>query len=171
MKATGKRGGQVLMVGYVLVLLMVLVLAFRTEQTIAAVLGGGQPPRVEARQESAGARLLAEIERRYEQIAQALPGLRDPFRDPPAPQRPAQPAVVARQVQPAEPEEPQGPVFPSVRAIIYDERNPSVRLVMGEDVSSWLRQGDIFRGWMVTQITPQSVRVTRDGSSYQIKAY
>ena len=67
--------------------------------------------------------------------------------------------------------EPAGPIFPTVRAIVYDQIHPSVRLADGEHVSGWLRQGDSFRGWTITQITAQSVRIQKDGATYQIRAY
>lgn len=169
------RGGRALLFGYVIVLLMVLVLAFRTEQTIAAVLGGGQPPRVEAKEETAGARLLGEIQRRYEKLAQALPVLRDPFKDPPASAQARQAAQqAARQADQAgspQQAEPSGPLFPTVRAIVFDQFNPSVQLTLNNEISGWLHRGDSFHGWSVTQITAQSVRVEKDGASYQLRAY
>ncbi len=63
---------------------------------------------------------------------------RDPFRPP------AEPAPAARP-------SPAGPA-PVLRALLYDEVDPSVQLAMGGSTSSWLHRGGSWRGWSVVEI-------------------
>ncbi len=90
-------------------------------------------------------------------LASATVSGRDPFRPPQAP-RP-EGLVSARQpVQRVT--EP-----PVVRALLYDNVNPTVQIGIGSATSGWLHIGDLFEGWTVVEITATSVRVSRDGES------
>ncbi len=165
MRQLAGKNNRALVVGYVVVLLMVVFLGVRTEQTVAAVLGGSAQAKVEPKQDSAGARILAEIERRYQQLAEALPSLRDPFRDPPVPR--SEPQRSRRRTPPPQPTV----VYPTIRSLLYDEINPSVKLSVGDQASGWLHVGSTFQGWTVREITAEGVRVAdRDGKLFQIRA-
>jgi hypothetical protein len=166
MKQNAGKGNRALLFGYIAVLLMVLFLAMRTEKTVAAVLCGPPPSQLEPGLDATGARILTEIESRYEQLAQALPALRDPFRDPVAEKAPPPPPKRPRPVT----RDPQ-PVFPTVKSLLYDGIDPSVKLQIGDDSSGWLRVGRTFHGWTVQEISAGGVRVAdRKGNLFQIRA-
>jgi hypothetical protein len=82
---------------------------------------------------------------------------RDPFRAPAAP-RPERQAALR---DPA----PKVTGPPVVRALLYDNVNPTVQIGVGGMTSGWLHTGDNFEGWTVVEINPTSVRVSRDGES------
>jgi hypothetical protein len=88
-------------------------------------------------------------------LANVAPGRRDPFDRPPATWRPpvatAAPEPVVRE--------------PLLRAILYDEVDPSVILSVGSATSRWLHEGENFLGWRVADIGPTAVTVTHGDRS------
>ncbi len=54
---------------------------------------------------------------------------------------------------------------PDLRALLYDNVNPSVQLSSGATTSGWLHKGDSFLGWTVVEITATSIRISRGGES------
>jgi hypothetical protein len=82
---------------------------------------------------------------------------RDPFRDAPAPR------AEGGFIQKAAPSEARVP--PDLRALLYDNVNPSVQLSSGATTSGWLHKGDSFLGWTVVEITATSIRISRGGES------
>jgi hypothetical protein len=80
---------------------------------------------------------------------------RNPFSAPRGRRRPPPPP---RQVDP-EPEEG----TPSLAALLYDNVEPAVQLKYKTSFSSWLRKGESFRGWVILEISPNSVTILKDG--------
>lgn len=82
---------------------------------------------------------------------------RNPFGPPPARRR-TPPRV--RQEKP-EPEDE----TPSLAALLYDNVEPAVQLKYKTSVSTWLREGESFRGWVIVEISSNSVTILKDGKS------
>ncbi|MBU1699084.1 MAG: hypothetical protein KJ970_17095 [Candidatus Eisenbacteria bacterium] len=53
-------------------------------------------------------------------------------------------------------------VKPVLRALLFDNVNPSVQLSVGSTQSSWLRVGDTFQGWFIQDITSSGITVVKD---------
>ncbi len=139
--------GVVLVVGVILA-----ILAGRSVQGVLSVRMTGDPPAGGAAGSAA-----APVGDPDNSVASATVSGRDPFRPPPAP-RPEGQASVRQPVQKVT--EP-----PVVRALLYDNVNPTVQIGIGGETSGWLHIGDLFEGWTVVDITATSVRVSRDGES------
>jgi hypothetical protein len=82
---------------------------------------------------------------------------RNPFSAPRARRRTPPP------VRQQDPEPEEGP--PSLAALLYDNVEPAVQLKYKSSVSTWLRKGDSFRGWVILEISPNSVTILKDGES------
>lgn len=54
---------------------------------------------------------------------------------------------------------------PTLRALLFDTVNPSVKLTRNGEVSGWLHLGDSFGGWKISEITPAGATVERDGKA------
>jgi hypothetical protein len=151
-----RNGRRALRAAYGLLVLLTALLAARSERTIATVLAGG-PPRTPpatavAERSGSGATIVAE---RNRVIATATVGERDPFRPPPASARPGGASPGSIDSDPT----------PVLRTLLYDRVRPSVQLSIGRVTSEWLHAGDVFRGWVVVEILPTSVRISRGDRS------
>jgi hypothetical protein len=151
-----RNGRNALWASYGLLVLFTALLAVRSERTIATVLAGGDPrtPPPTAVAGPAGSSATIVVERNRV-IAAATLGERDPFRPPPAPARPGG----------ASPRSTDSDPPPVLRTLLYDRVSPSVQLSIGRATSGWLRAGDAFRGWVVVEISPTSVRITKGDRS------
>lgn len=92
----------------------------------------------------------ARLAQRDSLLAGATIGDRDPFRPVPVHTRRK---TTVRQVKQQ--------VLPTLKALLFDHVNPTARLNIGEEVSGWLRVGDSFQGWNVTEITESSVKLAQ----------
>ena len=54
---------------------------------------------------------------------------------------------------------------PVLRAFLYDDRQPTIQVAIGELTSGWLRAGDKFQGWTVTDINATAATLSRNGQS------
>jgi len=79
---------------------------------------------------------------------------RDPFRDPPSTRVAPRPQRVRR---------PEPEPEPALRALLYDQANPTVQLGISGQLSGWLKAGDEFRGWVIVEIKPSSTTVSKNG--------
>jgi hypothetical protein len=151
----GTNGRRGFWVGFALLLLVGVFLGIRVGGAVHAVLGGrvlvsGGPA------DTAGIAALPDGAKDT-LIADALMGDRDPFRDPPAVR--IEGGGVAK-ASPAIAKEP-----PALRALLYDNVNPSVQLSQDATISGWLHKGDSFLGWTVIEITSTSTTISRGGES------
>ncbi|MFO7653328.1 MAG: hypothetical protein R6X25_05830 [Candidatus Krumholzibacteriia bacterium] len=156
------QGSRGLLIGYAFVVLMVVFLAMRAQQTMGAVLHTDEPAVAQA-QPTAAVRVADELRRRFEQLSEALPAARDPFRNPPV----SVPTPRVRRAPVAA--APAAPVFPAVQAIIYNLHDSRVQVRLGDAVSDWLYEGDTFGGWKVERITADSIRVSRGDEHQQLR--
>jgi hypothetical protein len=150
-----RNGRRALWAAYGLLVAFTALLAIRSERTIAAVLAGASPkaPPAAAVAERTGSSADIVADRNHS-IASAALGERDPFRSPPPPARSGT-APGSIDADPA----------PILRTLLYDRVSPSVQLSIGRSTSGWLRAGDVFRGWVVVEIMPTSVRISKGDRS------
>ena len=140
-----------------LLLAVGLVLGFLADRAVRTVLAGHRGA-TESVAEPAGSAALRTPATEDSLLALATPGLRDPFRAPPAPR--SDRTVAAPSQAPS-----QLTGTPVVRALLYDNVNPTVQIGIGSVTSGWLHAGDLFQGWTVVEISSTSVRITRNGES------
>jgi hypothetical protein len=129
-------------------------LGLKTLQAVSLVQGDKNPVSIRNAPPSASDEiLLAQIADRDSLLVDTGSLDRDPFRDPTVwrPQR-------VRTSQPERDKE----VVPILRALLYDNVNPSVQLSAGSETSDWLRQGDSFKDWVIVEIGPDSVRISKN---------
>jgi hypothetical protein len=145
--------------GLIALLLVGLFLAVRTERGVSMVTAARADAPIAKDAEAASQRaLLADLDAKATRVRAAFASERDPFRDPPVVRdETAAPAAPARPAPP-----PRTPP-PGLRAVVYDQVNPSVQLSSGARTSDWLHQGDVFQGWKIEKIESKSVTVSRSG--------
>ncbi len=90
-------------------------------------------------------------------IAAAVPGERDPFRDPPPLKSEGASAARTGQQEVRE--------VPICSGLLYDTISPLVELAAGSGSSGWLRRGDQFLGWKIVQINPKTVTIAKGSES------
>jgi hypothetical protein len=147
-------------IGLIALLLVGLFLAVRTERGVSMVTATRPDAPIAKDAEAASQRaLLADLDAKAARVRTAIAGERDPFRDPPVFRSEAASADAA----PARPAPPPRVPPPGLRAVVYDQVNPSVQLSSGARTSDWLHQGDIFQGWKIEKIESKSVTVSRNG--------
>lgn len=88
---------------------------------------------------------------------------RDPFRAPSAARATAADVAAREAAAPAAPAP-----LPVLRALVYDNVKPAVQISVGENVSRWLGKGEAFKGWIVLEINPASVRVTNGSRQHEL---
>jgi hypothetical protein len=151
----GARQHRSFWIGVVLLLLVGVFLGIRAGRAVHAVLGDGETS-VEPVAAAVGTAAAFDGVK-DSLLAVAVMHERDPFRDPP-PLRAE--GVVNRAAPP-----PVAKAPPDLRALLYDNVNPSVQLSQGTTTSGWLHRGDSFLGWTVLEITPTSTTIARGGES------
>lgn len=129
-------------------LLLCVLMGMHSGRTVLLVIDSPEPAIAAAA--SAAPEDFAGLSLRDSLLAAAAPGDRDPFR--PVPVRTRRRTTVPKVVQ---------PVLPTLKALLFDRVNPTARLNIGEEVSGWLRVGDSFKGWNVTEITESSVKLAQ----------
>jgi len=129
-------------------LLLCVLMGMRSGQTVLLVLD--DPAAVSDTRPNTSQTDYAGLAHRDSLLAAAAIGDRDPFR--PVPVRTRRKTSV-RQVKQQ--------VLPTLKALLFDHVNPTARLNIGEEVSGWLRVGDSFQGWNVTEITESSVKLAQ----------
>ncbi len=142
--------------GGLVLLAMVLVLGLRVRGTMATVMrtgfiAGEQPVPAPAERIDDAA-----LMRQRRELDTAVATGRDPFihrdvRPVPRPDLADAPAEVRRAIGPA------------LSALVHDHRDPTVQITVDGRRSGWLRPGDTFHGWKVTEITPRTVTITKGG--------
>ncbi len=131
-----------------------LILGFRTCGVARAVLRGPvvKPITLPITQPS----IMTEITRDDALLAAVEAPSHDPFAGAEAPSVPSSateapaPVVIER---------------PVLRAFLYDDRQPTIQVAIGEQTSGWLRAGDKFQGWTVTDINATAATLSRNGQS------
>jgi hypothetical protein len=154
-------------IGLIALLLVGILLGVQSERR-ARVLMATRPdaPVVTDSDATSQRALIADLDVKAARVKQSFAGSRDPFGDPPAPQSDeaaATPATSRTSPPPAHTPPP------ALRAVVYDEVNPSVQLSDGSRTSDWLHQGDVFQGWKVNKIEAHSVTVTHGGEIAVLK--
>jgi hypothetical protein len=133
-------------------------LGWRVQGTVREVLGTARRTRVLVDPQVQEERnLLARVARQDSLVAEAIPGERDPFRDP------VYWSGTSRSGGDHPAAEPR--VVPSFGALLYASENPSVMLRVGSENSAWLHRGESFHGWTVTGISSNSVTITKDSET------
>lgn len=148
-----------------LLAIVAIILGLRSERTISKVLSpkGGVLQRSVA-QASTMDSLRLTLEYKDSLLANALPGKRDPFRDPPV-RRTSKPRRPSKPPQP-EPETP-----PELRALLFDSVNPSAQFSSSAGRSDWLHVGDSYRGWLIDSITENSVKISKGNRTLVLSAF
>jgi hypothetical protein len=110
--------------------------------------------------------LLINQKARY--LQGAVMAERDPFGDPP--KKKVQPKPKESEPKSTKPVKPKAVKLypPTLRAHLFDTVNPSVKLSKGGKDSGWLHRGDEFRGWMVVEITPYGVTVSKNSKTFDL---
>ncbi|MBM3285859.1 MAG: hypothetical protein FJY88_00690 [Candidatus Eisenbacteria bacterium] len=145
--------GRSFWVGIALLLSGVAFLAFRGGSAVTAVLDAGRGSHQKSLPVAAGvSKTPAGWAQRDSLLAAARLGDRDPFRPPTAPR-----GEVARDRA----RKPDDGDAPSIGALLFDNINPAVQIRVGGETSGWLREGEEFRGWVVDDIRPTSVKISR----------
>ncbi len=141
-------------IGLAVMLVLVLVLALRSQRTVSAVLAN---PAVAAEAAAAvpGDDVdMASLDRRDSLIAAAQPVGRDPF----SARRTEPTERVTRQIVAVA-------TAPTLSALLFDHVNPSTQINVEGQRSGWLHQGETFQGWRVTAITSDTVTITKGGET------
>jgi hypothetical protein len=147
---------------YALILLVVIMLGFRGVMAMGSVLHGARAtsinPGVSPDQ---GSDAVGALENRDSLLTSARIEGRDPFSNP----------VIAPQVTATERREakPRQPEIPGLRALLYDGVKPVARLILGNSESDWLHVGESFQGWVVTDIRPNQVMISKDGQQIVLR--
>jgi hypothetical protein len=154
------QGGSGFWVGCGVLLLVGIFLALRGTHAVSEILSGkhrqGADPIQLARAWKADA---AAVALKDSLLISALPAERDPFRNPP----PVKPTSIWK---PPSKDPVKKPLeVPTVRAVLYDNVDPSIKLSIGGSTSTWLHKGDHYRGWMVVEITPTATLVAQGDES------
>ena len=135
------------------VMVLSVLMAVRSAKTASLVLSDRETV-VAASASGGGQYDLEKLAHRDSLLAAAEAAKRDPFRAPVRRVRRTVKAPVVKRIDP-----------PTLKALIYDHVNPTARLRLGEDNSGWLKVGDTFKGWKVTEITSNSVRIAQGGKN------
>lgn len=158
------RNGRDSLAGFYLLVLVGAWLALRSGQLMFTVLGLKRQvtPAVATAIDSRRAQASVAAYR-DSLLVRARPGDRDPFRGPELPDRAFSPARAISQ----------GPEAPPVlRASLFDNINPpSVQISQEGATSEWLHRGDSFRGWVVSDLQPDLIRISKGGRSVVLSAH
>jgi hypothetical protein len=139
-------------------------LAAHTLRTVREVASFGAPIGADQVRSGLGERqqaLVDEMDGRRERVAAAAAPDRDPFQ---AVVREAAPAPA-----PAPRARPAVPVTPALRALVYDDTQPVVRIDVGGRSSGWLSRGETFSGWTVLEVKPASARVSNGSRIFELR--
>lgn len=142
-------------VAALILLITGLFLVYRGWSAAQLVLSPSRAGRAAAAKEEVP--LVQSAERQDAAIAAEGSPERDPLHWPPAPPSPP------KHHQPAE---PPPLVPPTVRMILYDKVNPTVRIDVEGQSSGDLHVGDSFKGWTVVSIKSGTVEVAKDGKTF-----
>jgi len=140
-------------IGLAVMLVLVLVLALRSQRTVSAVLAKPAAAAVT----TAGGEIgvdMASLARRDSLIVAAQLVARDPFNA-----RRTRPTAQVQQREVAV------TAAPSLSALLFDHVNPSTQINVEGQRSGWLHQGETFQGWTVAAITSDAVTITRGGET------
>jgi len=144
-------------VGFALLVTIGIFLGFKTQQAISLALGAMNRVSVDSGSRPLADRMvLAQIADRDRLLAATGSLERDPFRSP-------RDSHVDRNPTPQRRESTGG--VPVLRALLFDNVNPSVQLSIGAHTSDWLREGDSYEGWVVMEIGVDSVRISKGDQS------
>jgi hypothetical protein len=158
------RNGRDSLAGIFLLVLVGAWLGLRSGLLMLAVLGlKGQVTRVVTPPNDPSLDQASLAAARDSLLVRARPGERDPFRGPELSDRAFSPARAISQ----------GPEAPPVlRASLFDNVNPpSVQISQEGETSEWLHRGDSFRGWVVSDLQPDSIRISKGGRSVVLSAH
>jgi hypothetical protein len=154
-------------IGFIALLLVGVFLGVQAGRRASTVMATRPDAPVVADAEATSQRaLIADLDAKAARVQRAFDGPRDPFSDPPAPQRDD---ASAAPESPRTPPSPARTPPPALRAVVFDEVSPSVQLSAGTRTSDWLHQGDVFQGWKIDRIEAHSVTVTRNGEIAVLK--
>ena len=143
--------------GFALLITVGIFLGFKTQQAVSLVLGAMNRESVDNGSRSVpDGTLLAQIADRDRMLGDTGSLQRDPFRSP-------RDSGVDRNPTPQPRQETKA--VPTLRALLFDNVNPSVQFSIGAQTSDWLRKGDSYQGWVVIEIGPNSVRISKEDES------
>jgi hypothetical protein len=164
MKSTPSPGARLFWPIFILLAILTIFQGIRSARVVTMVLANGRTPLAAPEFKSPEQDpISARLDRKAELLASVTPGARDPFHDPPAP-RPTT-------SNPPRPQAPQPAKPPGLRTLLYDRIRPSVQLSSEDGSSAWLHVGDSYRGWKVTEITENSVKITQGSQIVVLKAF
>jgi len=144
--------------GFALLVVVGVFLGLKVHQAISLVLGAKYNASAGSGSRSTVEKdLLAQAAGRDSLLKEDDSFPRDPFRSPST-------STVSRRQTPQPQQETEAPP-PVLRALLYDNVNPSVQLSVGSMTSDWLLEGDTFEGWVIEGIGPDSVRLSKDDES------
>ena len=152
--ANGTQRNRQLWLGFALLVLVGVLLGLKTQQAVSLVLGAKNRVSIgNSFQPAPEGALLAQVANRDSLLEDTGSLDRDPFRNP----------IVWKpsKVRTDKPEK-DGEAVPILRALLYDNVNPSIQLSTGAVTSGWLRKGDSFQGWVIVEIGPDSVRISKN---------
>jgi hypothetical protein len=163
----GGHKPNVFWIGFGILLLLTVLLGLRSERAISSIIASVEEVDAGPQDTSPLNRSTQaeEMKRRRGFLATALPAERDPFRaTPKAPPSPApEPGETRPPVQ-------KYPDVPSLRGFLYDNVSPAAKIQVGGRESSWLKMGERFQGWTISDFSPNSVRVSKGNKHYNLRA-
>jgi hypothetical protein len=143
--------------GLALLIAVGIFLGLKVQQAVSLAHGAMSGASIERQaQPNPDRKLLIQVADRDSFLRDTSALQRDPFRS-------SRPLAVNR--DPAPPRQQEVSTVPVLRALLFDNVNPSVQLSIGALTSDWLREGDSFEGWVVLEIGPDSVRVSKNDES------
>lgn len=150
-----------------------LFLGFRGERAISSVLAEPMDQSLQAT-EAASSSLpdTTTVGIKSRLLTAAVPGDRDPFHAPsklkPKPKPKPKTTGDNSTPKPRPKPKPKPVIPPSLRVLLYDTVDPCLKLTLKGSTSGWLRIGESFKGWTVTQIAEHSATVTKAGKNFVI---
>ena len=167
------EGGRGFWIGCGILVLGVLFLGFRGERAISTVLA---EPMDHALEMTGGAASslpdTTTLSGKSRLLTAAKPGDRDPFHTPsklkPKPKPKPKTTGDNSTPKPRPKPKPKPVIPPTLRVLLFDTVDPCLKLTLKGNTSGWLRIGESFKGWTVTDIFEHSATVTKAGKNFVI---